>query len=81
MTNNQGARGVSVTIKDFITLVVGLFVGIIMIPIVEEQVRTTNTSAWSFTGSIGAIVLYRLIPFLFITGILVWFAGKLFGKW
>lgn len=80
--NIRLAKGdIGVTIKDWIGLVIGLFVGIIMIPIVEEQVRTTNTTAWDFTGSAGAITLFRLMPFIFIAGVLIWFVGKLFGKW
>ena len=69
-----------VTIRDWIQLVIGLFVGIVMIPIVEEVVRTTNTTPWDFTGSSGAIVLFQLIPFIFIASVITWFVLKAFGK-
>lgn len=75
------SEGAGATISNWVEMVIGIFVGVIMIPIVEEVIRTTNTTAWNFTGSSGAITLFRLIPFMFIAGVIVWFVGKIFHKW
>jgi len=80
---HMASRGgtVSVTVSEWVKLVIGIIVGIVMIPIIEFEIRSTNTTAWNFTGSTGAITLFRLIPFIFIAGVIIWFIGKLFGKW
>jgi hypothetical protein len=40
----------------------------------------TNYTNWTFTGSAGAKVLYQLLPFIFIVGMIVYFIGRLLGK-
>lgn len=65
----------------WIMLTITLILGVILVPIVVEQVQTTNTTAWNFTGATGAKTLFLLLPFVFIVGILVYFIGSLLGKW
>jgi len=57
-----------------------LILGVILVPIVVEQVQTTNTSGWTFTGASGAKTLFLLLPFIFIVGIVVYFIASLLGK-
>jgi hypothetical protein len=62
-------------------IVVTMILGIILVPIVVEQVQNTQTASWNFTGYAGAKTLFGLLPFVFITGIIVYFIGSLLGKW
>ncbi len=66
--------------SEWIILVVSLILGTILTPIVVDQVQTTDTSSWNFTGYAGAKTLFLLLPFIFIIGIVVYFIGKLLGK-
>jgi CBS domain containing-hemolysin-like protein len=66
--------------SEWIILVVSLILGTILTPIVVDQVQTTNTTGWNFTGYAGAKTLFLLLPFIFIIGIVVYFIGKLLGK-
>lgn len=65
---------------DWIGLVITLLIGIILIPIVVDQIQDTNTTGWTFTGASGAKTLYLLMPFIFIVGLIVYFLGRLLGK-
>jgi len=65
---------------DWMILTIMLILGIILIPIVVDQVQSVNTSAWSFTGSSGAKTLFLLLPFIFIVGIVVYFIASVLGK-
>jgi len=64
----------------WIMLTITLILGVILVPIVVEQVQTTNTTGWSFTGYQGAKTLFMLLPFIFIVGIVVYFIASLLGK-
>ncbi len=64
----------------WIMLTITLILGVILVPIVVEQVQTTNTSGWTFTGASGAKTLFLLLPFIFIVGIVVYFIASLLGK-
>lgn len=59
-----------------ITILLGGIVWTITIPIFVDQVASTNTDAWDFTGSEGAIVLYSLTPFAMIAGSIYWIFKK-----
>jgi len=65
----------------WIMLTITLILGVILVPIVVDQVQNTNTTTWSFTGYQGAQTLFMLLPFIFIVGIVVYFIGSLLGKW
>ena len=67
-------------IGDWIGLVVSLIFGIYLLPIVVDSIVTTNFTNWTFTGAAGAKVLYQLLPFIFIVGMIVYFIGRLLGK-
>ena len=67
-------------INKWILLVIALLIGVILVPIVVNQVQTTNTSGWSFTGYQGAATLFNLLPFIFIVGIVIYFIGSMLGK-
>jgi len=64
----------------WIMLTITLILGVILVPIVVDQVQQTNVSAWTFTGATGARTLFLLLPFIFIVGIVVYFIGSLLGK-
>ena len=61
-------------------LTISLILGVILVPIVVDQVQSANTSSWTFTGSAGAKTLFLLLPFVFIVGIVVYFIASLLGK-
>jgi len=65
---------------EWIMLTITLILGVILTPIVVEQVQSSNTSSWTFTGSSGAKTLFLLLPFIFIVGIVVYFIASLLGK-
>jgi hypothetical protein len=65
---------------EWIGLTITLILGVILTPIIVEQVQNTNTSAWTFTGYEGAKTLFLLLPFVFIVGMIVYFIGRLLGK-
>jgi hypothetical protein len=64
----------------WIMLTITLILGVILVPIVVDQVQTINTTGWSFTGYQGAKTLFMLLPFIFIVGIVVYFIASLLGK-
>lgn len=67
----------SVKASDWIVLVISLIMGVILVPIVVDQVQNTNTTGWDFTGSSGAETLFLLLPFVFIVGIVIYFISRL----
>jgi len=73
------ARGGSKA-TQWIMLTITLILGIILVPIVVDQVQSANTSGWTFTGASGAKTLFLLLPFIFIVGIVVYFIASLLGK-
>lgn len=64
----------------WIMLTITLILGVILVPIVVDQVQSTNTVSWNFTGYQGAVTLFMLLPFIFIVGIVVYFIASLLGK-
>jgi hypothetical protein len=69
------------TATKWIMMATMLILGVILVPIVVDQVQSTNTSDWHFTGYTGARTLFQLLPFIFIVGIVVYFIGSILGKW
>jgi len=69
------------TTTKWIMMTIMLILGVILVPIVVDQVQSTNTTGWSFTGYAGAKTLFMLLPFIFIVGIVVYFIGSILGKW
>jgi len=56
------------TTTKWIMMTIMLILGVILVPIVVDQVQSTNTTGWSFTGHQGASTLFMLLPFIFIVG-------------
>jgi len=67
-------------INEWILLVVMLMMGVILVPIVVDQVMSVNTTSWSFTGYAAAKTMLSLIPFVFIIGIVIFFIASILGK-
>jgi len=65
---------------EWIILAITLILGVILVPIVVDQVQTANTTGWTFTGYSGAKTLFLLLPFIFIVGIVLYFILTLLGK-
>jgi hypothetical protein len=65
---------------EWIMIVITLILGVILVPIVVDQVQSTNTTGWTFTGYSGAKTLFLLLPFIFIVGIVLYFILTLLGK-
>jgi hypothetical protein len=65
---------------NWIGLVITLILGVILVPIVVNQIQETDTSTWNFTGYAGAKTLFLLLPFIFIIGLVIYFIGSLLGK-
>jgi hypothetical protein len=53
---------------QWIMMTITLILGVILVPIVVDQIQSTNTTGWSFTGHAGAVTLFQLLPFIFIVG-------------
>jgi len=66
--------------SKWIMLTVMLLLGVILVPMVIDQVQSVNTASWNFTGYQGALTLFHLLPFIFICGLVVYFLGSLVGK-
>jgi hypothetical protein len=64
----------------WLSLLFMLILGCILVPIIVDQVQTVNTTGWAFTGVSGAKTLFNLIPFIFITGIVLYFILAMLGK-
>jgi len=64
----------------WIVLAITLILGVILVPIVADQVQSTNTTGWTFTGYSGAKTLFMLLPFIFIVGIVLYFIMAMLGK-
>ncbi|MEM5867571.1 MAG: hypothetical protein QXG39_06595 [Candidatus Aenigmatarchaeota archaeon] len=74
------SRGGTSKATTWIMLTITLILGVILVPIVVNQVQNTSTDSWTFTGAQGAITLFKLLPFIFIVGIVVYFIASLLGK-
>ena len=66
--------------SEWVMLTITLVLGVILVPIVVDQVMSVNTTGWTFTGSAGAKTLFLLLPFIFIVGIVVYFIASILGK-
>ena len=66
--------------SEWIMVTITLILGVILVPIVVDQVMSVNTTGWTFTGSAGAKTLFLLLPFVFIVGIVVYFIASILGK-
>jgi hypothetical protein len=67
-------------VNEWIMLTIMLLMGVILVPIVVNQVESVNTTSWNFTGYQGALTLFHLLPFIFIVGIVVYFIASILGK-
>jgi len=74
------AKGTTGKIGDWIGLTVSLIFGVYLLPVIVDTIVTTNFTNWTFTGAAGAKVLYQLLPFIFVVGMIVYFIGRLLGK-
>lgn len=54
-----------------ILIIVSLIVGIACTPIIVNQVQTLYTGGWNFTGHEGAAQLFNLVPFVWVSSMLV----------
>lgn len=75
-----GEKSASAKIGDWIGLTISLIFGVYLLPTIIDTIVTTNYTNWTFTGAAGAKVLYQLLPFIFIVGMIVYFIGRLLGK-
>jgi hypothetical protein len=85
--NKRGNKNMKFKLKDpdmkateWIILSITLILGVILVPIVVDQVQTANTTDWTFTGYSGAKTLFLLLPFIFIVGIVLYFILAMLGK-
>jgi hypothetical protein len=67
-------------INEWILLTVVLMMGVILVPMIVDQVMSVNTTTWNFTGYQGAKTLFHLLPFIFIVGIVIYFIASILGK-
>ncbi|MEM3629104.1 MAG: hypothetical protein QXE06_07010 [Candidatus Bathyarchaeia archaeon] len=74
------SRGGASKATTWIMLTITLILGVILVPIVVNQVQNTSTAGWTFTGAQGAATLFQLLPFIFIVGMVVYFIASLLGK-
>jgi peptidoglycan biosynthesis protein MviN/MurJ (putative lipid II flippase) len=65
--------------SSWITLVIVMIIGIILVPIVVDAVANTNMTEefWNFTGGAGARTLFLLLPFVFVVGLVIFFIVRL----
>jgi len=77
MVGKGGAEG---QIVNWIGLTIALIFGVYLLPVVVDAITGTNFTSWTFTGADGAKVLYQLLPFIFVVGMIVYFIGRLLGK-
>jgi len=63
--------------SKMVYLTVMLLLGVILLPMVVDQVMSVNTASWNFTGYQGAVTLFHLLPFIFIVGIVIYFIGSM----
>jgi len=75
--DRKGEPEVSGKVISLVTLVIGLLIWIVLVPIVVDQVTSINTDTWNFTGDTGAITLLMLTPFIFIVGGIIYFIKEL----
>jgi hypothetical protein len=77
-----GGKGGGTTgkIGDWIGLTISLIFGVYLLPVIVDAVGGTDFTGWNFTGAAGAKVLYLLLPFIFVVGMIVYFIGRLLGK-
>jgi hypothetical protein len=66
--------------SNWMVLVCVLILGIILVPIIVDQVQSINTTLWNFTGHQGAVTMLNLLPFIFIIGIVAFFIVGILGK-
>jgi len=66
--------------SKWIMLTVMLLLGVILLPMVIDQVQSIDTISWNFTAAPAAVTMLGLIPFIFIVGIVVYFIGSILGK-
>jgi xanthine/uracil permease len=67
-------------VNEWILVTVVLMMGVILVPIVVDQVMSVNTTSWNFTGYAAAKTMLGLIPFVFIIGIVIFFIASILGK-
>ena len=65
---------------QWMSLIFMLVLGCILVPIIVDQVQTVNTTGWAFTGVSGAKIMFMLLPFIFIVGIVLYFILAMLGK-
>lgn len=57
--------------KTLIMVLISALFAVALVPTIITQWMGVNTTAWDFTGSEGAIILWGLAPFLLIAGIII----------
>jgi hypothetical protein len=80
MVGRGGGSSAGSKIAEWIGLVISLIFGVALVPTVVDTIAGTNYTNWTFTGASGAKVLYGLLPFIFICGLIVYFVLRLIGK-
>lgn len=63
--------------RTLIMILISALFAVALVPTTITQWMGVNTTAWSFTGSEGAIILWGLAPFILIAGIIISFVVAL----
>jgi hypothetical protein len=80
MLDQRAEMSVKERVVDWVGLTISLIFGVYLLPVVVDTIANTNYTNWTFTGAAGAKVLYGLLPFIFVIGMIVYFIGRLLGK-
>jgi len=67
-------------INEWILVTVMLMMGVILLPMVVDQVANVDTASWNFTGYAAAKTMLGLLPFVFVVGIVICFIASILGK-
>jgi len=58
--------------SKFVMLGVGVVISVMMLPPVADTILGINTSSWTFTGANAAKTMMYLIPFIYITSVVIY---------
>ena len=57
--------------EKLILLLISVLFAVALVPTIITQWQGVNTTAWTFTGHEGAVVLWGIAPFVLIAGIIL----------
>jgi len=65
-------RAESTGASKFVMLGVGVVISVMMLPPVADTILGINTTSWTFTGASAAKTMMYLIPFIYITSVVIY---------